>query len=208
MRAPRLSEREAVVEPLGQGRQGEGPEAGGGELDGEGQAIESAADAVDDRFGGPVRVEAWLHRTSTIPEELDGVRRRQANDRNKELAGNAEGLATGGHHPEAGQRPDQGLGERSRLVDDVFAVVEDDDEGAAGEVAGDELRRRSRGLVIAQSRPRGAEGRSRSRSDGCGIGDTRELHQPGAAGVLVATPRRSRDRQAGLADPARADQRD
>ena len=120
-------QREAVVEPLGQVRQGEGPEAGGGELDSEGQAIESAADAIDDRFGGPVRVEAWLHRTSTIPEELDGVRRHQANDGNKELAGNAEGLATCSHHPEAGQRPDQGLGKRSRLVDDVFAVVEDDD---------------------------------------------------------------------------------
>jgi hypothetical protein len=144
-------QREAVVEPLGKSREGEGPEAGSGELDGEGQAIESAADAIDDRFGGPVRVEAWLHRTSTIREELDGVRRHQANDGNKDLAGNAEGLATGGHHPEAGQRPDQSVGERSRLIDDVFAVVEDDDERASGEVAGDELRCRSSGLVIAQS---------------------------------------------------------
>ena len=146
----------------------------------------------------------WLHRTSTIPEKLDGVRRHQANDGNQELAGNSEGLATGGDHAEAGQRPDQGLGERSRLVDDVFAVVKDDDEGAAAEVACDELRCRSRGLVIAQSRPRGAESRSRSRDDGCGIGDTRELDQPNATRVLVATPCRSRHRQASLADPARA----
>ena len=39
-------QREAVVEPLGQSREGEGPEAGGGELDGEGPAIESTADAT------------------------------------------------------------------------------------------------------------------------------------------------------------------
>ncbi len=210
MRAPRLSSARSDrrVEAAPPGSLGEGPEAGGGELDGEGKAIESATDAIDDRFGRPIRVEAWLYRTSTIPEELDGVRWHQAHDGNKELARDAERFATSGHHPEARHRSDQGLGKGSRLIDDVLAVVEDDDEGAAGEVPGDELRRRSSGLVIAQSRTRGAECRSHSRGDGCGIGDARELHQPGATGVLIATPRRSDDSQASLADPTGADQCD
>ena len=65
-------QREAVAESLGQRGQGEGSKAGGGKLDGQGQAVESSADAVDDRFGRAVAFESWLDRTSTIHEEFDG----------------------------------------------------------------------------------------------------------------------------------------
>ena len=179
-------QREPVVEPFGQRGQGEGSEAGGGKLDGERQAVESTADAVDDAFGRAVSFEAGLYRTSTIDEELGGDRGCQPGYGNEDLAGNAERLAAGGDQPEAGHLPDQGVGEGSRLIDDVFAVVEDDHERAAGEVAGDELSRRLRGLGVAQRRPRDSERRGRGRCDSCGIGDVGELDQPGSAGVLFA----------------------
>ena len=40
---------EAVVEPFGHGGQRQRAEAGGGELDGQGQAVQPAADVLDDR---------------------------------------------------------------------------------------------------------------------------------------------------------------
>ena len=153
MRAPRVSSAKRSSEPFGQRGQGEGSEAGGGKLDGQGQAVESSADAVDDRFGRAVAFESWLDRTSTIHEEFDGGRGCQPGYGDEDLAGNTERLAAGGHEPKTGYLSDQGVGEARSLVDDVFTVVEDDHERAAGEVAGDELGRRSRGLGVTQSRP-------------------------------------------------------
>ncbi len=70
-------QREAVTESLGQGGQGKGSKAGGSKFDGQGQAVETSADTVDDRFGRAVALESWLDRTSTIHEEFDGSGGRQ-----------------------------------------------------------------------------------------------------------------------------------
>ena len=99
---------------------------------------------------GPVAFESGLDRPGTIDEELDGGRGCQPAYRYQDFAGNTERLAAGGHEAKTGHRSDQGVGEARSLVDDVFAVVEDDHERAAGEVAGDELGRRSRGLGVTQ----------------------------------------------------------
>jgi hypothetical protein len=121
-------QREAVAESLGQRGQGEGSKPGGGKLDGQGQAVESSADAIDDRFGRAVAFESWLDRSSTIYEEFDGSRRIQSGYGYENLAGNTERLAAGGHEAKTGYLSDQGVGEARSIVDDVFAVVQDDHE--------------------------------------------------------------------------------
>ena len=126
----------------------------------------------------------------------------------EDLAGNTEWLAAGGHEAKTGYLSDQGVGEARSLVDDVFAVVEDDHERAAGEVAGDELGRRSRGLGVTQSRPYGSERAGRGRGDPFGIGDAGQFDQPGAARVLFPQAGRGLDRQTGLAHSTGSDQCD
>ena len=121
---------------------GKGTEAGGGELDGQGKAVQPAADIGDDidrRL--PFGAEAGLDRPSAIDEELDGGRLGQARHRHQDFAGNAERLAARRDQSETGHRPDQGLGQFGRPVDHVLTVVEHDDEGSPGQVVQDELHR-------------------------------------------------------------------
>ena len=139
---------ETVVESLGECGQGEGSEAGGSKLDGQRQAVETSADTVDDCLGRADVFESGLDRTSTVHEELDGRRRGQPGDWNEDFAGNTEWLAARCHETKTGKVFDQGVGESRRFGDEVFAVVENDKQGAAGEIAGDELRRRFRGLCF------------------------------------------------------------
>jgi hypothetical protein len=73
------------------------------------------------------------------------------------------------------------MGESGHLGDKVFAIVEHDKERAAGEVAGDELRRRFKGLRLADKRREGSERGRRRRSDPFGIVDTSQFNQPSAA---------------------------
>ncbi len=201
-------QREAVAESLVQRGQGEGSKAGGCKLDGQGQAVETSADAVDDRFGRAAAFECRLDRTSTVHEELDGGRGCQPGDGNEDFAGNTEWLAARRHETKAGKVFDQGAGEARGLVDDVFAVVEDDKERPPGEVAGDELGRRPRGLGVTQSRPHGSERAGRSRGDPFGIGHASQFDQPDAARVLFLQAGRGRERQSGLAHPTGSDQCD
>jgi hypothetical protein len=90
--------------------------------------------------GGPIGPKPGLHRSGPLHEELHGGRYRQTSHRHHDLAGNAERLPARSDQPEARHRSHQVVGKRGSLVDEVFAVVEDDDERTPGQVAHDELR--------------------------------------------------------------------
>lgn len=69
-------ETEAVVETVGDLARGEQPEAGGGQFDGEGQAVEAAADLVDGRAAVPGEVDVGAYGAGALGEEaVRGVRR-------------------------------------------------------------------------------------------------------------------------------------
>ena len=129
-------------------------------------------------------------------------------DGNEDLAGNAQRLAAGGHQAEAGYLPGQGVGQARRGADDVLAVVEDDHERATGQVAGDELGRRSRRLSVTPSRPHHSERAGGGRGDRFGIGDAGQFDDPGATRVLLPQAARRLDGQTGLAYSTGSDQRD
>ena len=76
--------------------------------------------------------EAGPYGPGAIGEQLDSGRRGQPAYRDQDFAGDAERLAAGGDQPEAGHCSEQGVGQRGRLVDDVLAVVQDDDQRPAG----------------------------------------------------------------------------
>ena len=68
---------EAVAEPFGQGGQRQRTQTGGGELNGQGQVVEPAADVLDDLASLPVGQEAGSHGPGAVGEQLDCGRRVQ-----------------------------------------------------------------------------------------------------------------------------------
>ena len=208
MRAPRTSSAKRSPSRSANVDRGRARRRRGGKFDGEGQAVESSTDAFDDGFGRTVGFVSRLDCTSTIHEELDGGRGCQPRYGYEDFAGNTEWLAAGGHDAKARYLSDQGVGEARSLVDNVFAVVEDDHERAAGEVAGDELGRRSGGLDVAQSGPHGSERAGGGWGDPFGIGDASQFDQPGAARVLFPQAGCGLDRQTGLAHSTGSDKCD
>jgi len=90
----------------------------------------------------------------------------------------------------------------------VFAVVENEDQRPSGQVPHDELCGRS-GRLKARERGRGRPERGGGgRHHPVGLGDTGQLDEPGTVGVLLAQRGGRLHREAGLARPARAGQRD
>ena len=110
--APAGEEAEALVEAVVKAVQGQGPQPGGGQLDGQRHPVQAAADRHDDRYrsASTVRSTPWARARSTnratalmtrAPRSRIGKRqRRHAVDG---LAGDAQRLSAGGHevHPRA-----------------------------------------------------------------------------------------------------------
>jgi hypothetical protein len=91
---------EAVVEPFRHGGQRQRTEPGGGELDGQGQAVQPAADVLDDVAGRPICEEAGLHGPGAVGEQLHGGRDGQAAHRHQDLPRYTERLTARGDQPE------------------------------------------------------------------------------------------------------------
>jgi hypothetical protein len=72
--------------------------------------------------------ESGSYRSGAIDEQLDGGRRGQTAHRHQNFTGNAKRLAAGRDQSKRGQRSDQDVGQGGRLTDDVFAVVDHDDQ--------------------------------------------------------------------------------
>jgi hypothetical protein len=135
-------EAELVVEAAGDLVGGEEANLGGGELDGEGDAVEAPGDLGDG--GGVVGGdgEGWVDGLSAVEEEADGlelgelvgrrevvgVGKGEGGDAEGDFAGDAEGLAGGSEDVEVRAGEEEGVGEASGGVDEVFAVVEDEEE--------------------------------------------------------------------------------
>ncbi len=108
-------------------------DAGGGKLDGQRKAIQPFAQLGDRR----VRALAWHEVRPALaaplheePSRLFGLQRVEPPDA---LAAHVEHLAAGGQEPDALARAEQGGGELGASVDDMLAVVEDEQEVPVGQ---------------------------------------------------------------------------
>ena len=220
---------EAVVEPRGDLSARHRAQPRGGQLDGQRQAVEPAAD-LDDR-GDVVRVdgEAGRRRRAAVGEQLRPPDRR-APRRRRRVGGRARPAA--GPRPARsptmpsgsrlvarmrtpGQRAEQLVGEAAAALDQVLAVVEDEQGGR-----GRRARRRTRCIAsrrrdarrgaLEQRRPRaGRARRAPPAARSPRLADRGELDQPDAVRApSVRSVRAGLAGQPGLAGAARADQRD
>ena len=126
-----------VVEPVEDllGRQHPGP--GRGQLDGQRQPVQAAAQ-FRHRAGFPVvEGEARVVGAGTLPEQLDGGRDRERRHRPGCLAGDAEGLPAGREQPQSGQVRQGPVGELRARVEQMLAVVQHDQGGSVAELLGD-----------------------------------------------------------------------
>ncbi len=166
-------------------------------------ATRTASRPVGARSGS--RRRAWARKASTAGHAVtaggallgDGERA----DPHEVLGGQAEGPARGRHQGEIAARLDQVAGERAGRPQHVLAVVEHEDRLAARQG----VAHGGRDLVVAdRSQP---ERGSDDRRDAALVGDGGQLDHddvtPGVGGVG-----RGLERQPGLADAARADDRD
>ena len=155
----------------------------------------------------PVCGKSGSHRPSSIDEQLDCGRPAQWAHGHQDFARNAERLAARRDQPQTRHRSDQRLGQGCRLIYHVFTVVEDDQKRPPGQVAHDELHRRVRRRRANEAGRGHPECAGHSRRNPVGLGDVRELDQPGPVSVLLAQCGGQLYRQSGLAHPTGTDQR-
>src|SRR5205807_274386 len=103
---------------------------GGGQLDPEGEAVETAADLDHGGCGvASVHLERWLDRACPVDEQRDGWRRQAALDVEwrygyQLLPGDSEALAGRGENAhDVGSGEDQ-LDGAGRLLEDMLAIVD------------------------------------------------------------------------------------
>ena len=209
-------EPEAVVELGGDALGGQLPAAGGGQLDGERDAVEAVADLGD---GGGVGVADGERRSGPagpLDEQGDGVVLRQRRDvdgvargsgsaatgtRQVISPGHAEGLAAGGQHRRGRIGRQQSGDELGAGGDEVLAVVQDEQRRLVAELGRELVGGGDAGHLA------GAEGGQRGATDGVRIGERRQLDPPHAAGLRVDGLGGDGQGEAGLADPGRTGQR-
>ena len=182
---------EAIVQTIGDRGDGEDGDARRGELDGQGQTVEVMAQARDGRRVLEGEHEGRIDRLGALDEEPDRVDRhelrrvdlgirvrdRQRRHAEDDLARDPEGLTAGGQDPHAGAAPEERLRDRRARVDQVLAVVEDEQDLAIAQMLDDELDVRL-GLPFAD-----AEDVGHGLDDQGGVADRRELDQPYAVAV-------------------------
>lgn len=212
-------EAEAVVEALLELADGEAADAGGGELDGEGDAVEAAADLQGGREVLLVHLEAGEGRLGALGEEVHGLvalqhgrrigglldergrgREGERGDAQWGLAGDADGLAAGGEHAHVGAAAEELLGELGAGLHDVLAVVEEKQEALGAEIGGERVEQGA-ARVLAD-----AEHGRHGLGDAGRIGEGGELDEPHAVGE--ARQERGADLlgEAALANAAGAEQ--
>ncbi len=220
-----VQEAEAVVQAVGEGVDAEGAYAGGGEFDGERDAVQAAADEGGGLTVAVVQYEAGGGGLGAGGEQAQGVLLAERGDGRKGLAGQGEGFLAGGEDAQVGGVAQELGGEFGGGAEDVFAVVEDEEETAVGEGAAEAdgtgqgvgdgggcgggggrfwwwlrlLLPRPRVVAYAQGRRHG--GRHLA---AC----SREFGEPDAVGEVGRKARRRLQGEAGLADAAGSGERD
>jgi hypothetical protein len=196
---------EAGVEPVGEVVDGQGADPGGGELDGQGEAVEGTADVADPGQEPPPGRDPGVGGAGPVQEQPDrgaahllGAGRGDLQRRHDQdpLAGGGEPLPAGRQDREPPGRGEQLLGQPGHGGQQVLAVVEHQEPAGPPRPPGERL----------------PQGRARHHLDPGGVGhgvahgavvaQRGQVHPPHgvvAVGGLLG--------QAGLADPARADQR-
>ena len=207
-----------MLETLGNLLDAQERHAGGGQLKGERQAVELGADARDRLPAArPLRVKARCHLADALDEQLRraflagvGVRagrRRatrardgQALDAPDLLARDAEGLSAGGDHPGRLITGQQGADELGAALDDLFAVVQDEQRGV-GQMTRDRHRGHLAGLLARQ------HGADHGGADELGVHRGRQVDPPRAADEVRLHGLGHGNGQARLARSARPAQR-
>ncbi len=207
---------EAVVEPVGDLACGQHAQPGRRELDGQGQSVQTPADL---RTGLRIllRTEAGAGRRTPLGEQpqRDGLRQRLHGP--QQLPWHAEGFTAGGQYRQARTALQQRLHQPGGGLDDVLAVVEDQQHPAAAAVLGEPLD----GVVVplspgphrlgagpVQHGLAGAYGGQYGLRHRLRRVDRREFGQPHAVPRHVPHDLRGLLRQPRLARPAGPEQRD
>ena len=195
---------------------GEDPRPDRRELDRERQTVEPAAQIHDRPLVGGGQLEPAGCCRSPLREELDrlvlaelieglvGLSSRQLErwDRQNVLTRNRQRLAAGGDHPHA-RRGLEDVGHEHRgRSEQVLAVVHHEQQLLVLQVREQEGPWLGRGLVAQ------VQGRQRGVADERGIPNLSELDQPCAVPKVACQTGPDPDREAGLADTARADEAD
>ena len=201
-------QREAVVEASDEVDERQRAQPGRRELDGQGQAVE----ALDELLGQGLLVgadrEVGPDGGRTCREEVERLVAGQRGDRPGDLTGHGQRLPAGGQHVQPGALAEERNRQLRRLVDDVLAVVEDDEGTPAAERVHQAVELLHGGVarpvpVDHAERPRrlGHDGRAgRQRS---------ELDQRGRPCRVVGDqPAGQLDGDGGLARSTRPDQRE
>ncbi len=212
---------EPVVQPVGDLLDRHRPHPGRGQLDGQRQPVQPAADLHHGTDGYLVDGEPRPHGRGPVGEQpdrrvLQGPLRRRASrrqaerrDRGQCLAGDAERLPAGGQHPQVRTAGEQLPGRVRGRLDQVLAVVEQDQGPAAGEQVDQPAesvpRRRHIGL---RSGGRQADAGQHRLWHLVAAGGRGQLGQPDPVREAVEQPDSDLAGEPGLARATRAHQRD
>ncbi len=207
---------ETVVQAGGNGLDADRAHARGGELDRQRDAIQPVADLRDVRGVVLGQVKRRLRGDRALDEKPCGVRLgdfrkrgfalRIGNDERRQrirrLAANVQPLAAGRENLYARQRLQQFRCEFRAGVDQMLAVVEDEQQPAVGAMPDQRLRRGTARFLLDPQR-----GGDRLRHQ-FRICKRRQFDQPHAVGEIIERVGCDLERQAGLAEAAGADDGD
>ena len=195
---------------------GEDPRPDRRELDRERQTVEPAANVHDRHPVGGGQLEPARGRRRPLGEELDRLveaklveglvalraGQLQRRDRDDVLARDRQRLPARGDHPHARRRPEDLGHEQCGCLEQVLAVVHQEEQLPVPQVGEQEGLRLGR-CLIAQ-----IQGREHRVADQVRIPDVGELDEPRAVREGSREIGPDPDREAGLADAARADEGD
>ena len=194
-----LQQPEAVRQLVGEIAECHRTDPSGGQLDGQRKAVQAVADRGDHRQVGVRRRERGVRRCGPLAEQLHpALRRRQGRHWPHPLRGHADRLAARGQQRNrgtGGRDPRRQPGDR---IQDVLAVVQDQQHPAAAEGV-----RHGFGhghVLLAADRQHAGDGVG----DRVGACHRRQLHRPDAVGEPVDQGPRQLRRQSGLPDAADA----
>jgi hypothetical protein len=165
-------------EPLEQSRRRKHGRAGRGELDGERQIVEALTESPDE----PVRllgVENCSGSARTRAKELHRIVLDERGDRDHVLPRDRHRLATGRDDDHLERRANDLRHESRDRLDDVFAVVDDEQQALAGECARDRVRDLAIRLLVDVERTSGRGPDERA------VPERGERDPPRAVGISV-----------------------
>ena len=200
----------AVVQAREHPLERHGPDAGRGELDRERDAIEAGAESACDRMRRIGEREVGLFEPRTVDEERDRIGKRRIGihvirgercQRKHLFAGRVEVLAAGREDGDARRMRQHRSGEARARVDQVLAVVEDDEKAPVRDLRAHRLHQ-ARLVVHAQSECLG----DRPGHQPC-VGQRGQIDEPGAVGVVVEDVGGDLQRQARLPNASRTGDR-